>query len=135
MTVAEVLRRCSLTRSQREAWASWDDDAWAPFVDAWFARGFRLPPTGDPGDDPDTSLRSRLWPIADARPDDLGRWVRDAKCGSAYQIVGYVFAQWRGLLNDTPDDDWATFDATKRLTRDDERHAAVRVLDILRGDQ
>lgn len=96
-----------LTRDQRAAWSSFveEPDAWGPFVAAWLERGFRLPPHGDPHDDPRTSLRSRLWEIADARPKSLGRWVREARGTTTREVIGHVFTAWRELREEIGVDD------------------------------
>lgn len=135
--VMRALATHPLTVAQRTEWKAgrWEEqpEAWGPFVEAWLDRGLRLPPEGDPRDDPDTSLRSRLWPIAEARPNDLGRWVREAKGRTVHQIIGHVFRQWRGILNDLPDDDWAAFDEAKRASRYDPgaRPSLSRIRDVL----
>jgi hypothetical protein len=87
---------------QQEAWSSFEDEAWQPFVEAWRER-FPDPPPGSAADDPDTTLRSRLWIIADARPNDLGRWVREAKGRRVTEVLAHVFAEWSRLREDVDD--------------------------------
>lgn len=134
---ARAIRSRPLTASQRRAWVDWSEPAWGPFVEAWLDRGFRLPPEGDPRDDPRTSLRSRLWEIADARPNDLGRWVREAKGRSVHDVVGHVFAKWQGLREELGPDDWDQFDAAKMASRYAGEVAArktwTRLDDIVKG--
>lgn len=84
-------------RREDDGWSSFTNPAWQPFKQAWTARGLRLPPSGD-ADDP-KSQRGRLWPIAEAGPDRLARWVREAEGRTAYEVVGHVFRQWSALAN------------------------------------
>lgn len=92
-TAGESSEEPRLTRAQLDAWASFADPAWEPFKAAWLGKGLRLPPFGEPDDDPDTSQRARLWRIADDAPQTLGRWVAEAPCHKAHEIIAYVFAQ------------------------------------------
>jgi hypothetical protein len=97
--VGIALDRAGLAPAERNPWRSFADrpEIWAPFVSAWLDRGFRLPPRGAAEDDPNTSLRSRLYEIADARPRDLGRWVGEATGTTPHQVVSHVFREWREL--------------------------------------
>lgn len=112
------MRLVLLTKAQFDAWRTFADPAWQPFKAAWLERGFCHPPEGDPRDDPRTSLRSRLWEIAQARPDDLGRWVREARGSTQREVVGHVFAMWRELREEVPLE--SDLDDAKLATRYDE---------------
>lgn len=133
--VTATLDAYPLTPDQRAAWASFENAKWAPFVEAWLERGLRWPPEGTAGDDARTSLRSRLWEIADAQPEQLADWIREARGRTAYEVIGYVFACWRGERAETPVDDWAEFDAEKRARRDAGQRVAratwARIGDLL----
>ncbi len=74
-------------------WSTYTADEWRPFEAAWRSRGLLYPPFGTAHDDPDGSLRARLWRIAEDRPNDLGRWVRESPFSHPVQIVDYVFEQ------------------------------------------
>ncbi len=79
-------------------WRSWDDfdrPEWQPFKEAWLGRGFLLAPTGEK--DGDESLRTMLWEVAAARPNDLGRWVREAPPGDRRSVVAYVLDRWHDI--------------------------------------
>jgi hypothetical protein len=89
---------------QREAWASFSEAAWAPFVEAWRER-FPDPPVGSVEDDPDTTLRSRLWAIADVRPRSLGQWVREAPGRQATEVLAHVFREFARVRAEVSDDD------------------------------
>jgi len=79
---------------QPDQWESYQREQWAPFREAWQAR-FSLPPTGA-RDGTERSQRELLWPIADARPNDLGRWVREAPGDATpFEVVGHVLRRWR----------------------------------------
>jgi hypothetical protein len=109
-----------LTRAQLGAWAGLTAPAWAPFKEAWLARGLRLPPTGE--------QRDLLWEIADARPTDLGRWVREAPLPTTEAIIDHVLDRWHAFRESIEEDanqrelEW---NAVKRA----DHAAAERVLD------
>lgn len=117
-----------LTREQLDGWRTFDADEWQPFRSAWLARGFLWPPQGSALDDPETSLRSRLWEIADARPNDLGRWVREAKGHTPHAVIGEVFARWRGLQ----DEIGGELDADEQRWQDTKRNDWQTAGDVLR---
>lgn len=79
-----------LTKKQLNAWARFTAPAWSAFKEAWMERGLLYPPT--------TEQAEMLWPIADARPNDLARWVREAP-GDKYQVTDYVLARWMEFLD------------------------------------
>jgi hypothetical protein len=85
-----------LTREQYDAWASFDDPRWRFFKGAWLGRGFLWPPFGEPSDD-DTSQRGLLWQVADARPRELGEWVRLAPGRTTRQVIEFVLERWHGI--------------------------------------
>ena len=85
-----------LTADQLAAWATFTSPEWQPFREAWLGRGLLWPPAGNPDDDPESSLRARLWEVAEARPNDLGRWVREARGRMSSAILSEVFDRWRG---------------------------------------
>jgi hypothetical protein len=99
---ATVAREPRLTKEQLDAWADLKDTAWAPFKEAWLSRGLRLPPT--------PHQREFLWRVADARPNDLGTWVRVAPSPVADKIVEYVLTRWltfiEGLNEDAEQAEW-----------------------------
>lgn len=83
--------------------------------------------------DEQPSQRSMLWRIADARPIDLGRWVREAPGRTPREVITHVLRQWQGLrtevgvdVEDDPGD------------REVERRAAIaglsHIRDVIRGD-
>ena len=129
------MRRVLLTKAQFVAWSGFGHE-WDPFRDAWLGRGFFWPPEGDPRDDPDTSLRSRLWKIAEARPDELGQWVSEAPGRTPHDVIGYVFRQFNGFREEIGADDWEQFDAEKMATRYAEQGRArstwVRIGKVIR---
>ena len=95
-----------LTKEQLEAWRTFSDPCWGPFREAWLERGFPWPPSGEATDDPETSVRSRLFHIAVLRPNDLGAWVRSApRRADAHRVVGHVFRCWAGFAQDVPFDE------------------------------
>jgi hypothetical protein len=112
-----------LTLAQLEAWQTFGPE-WGPFKNAWFGRGFRLPPMGSPNDDGERpSQRSMLWRIARERPNDLGRWVRDAPGRTTREVIAHVLRQWqflRGSVGHDGDDD-----EDKRIHRLDGRSSAL----------
>lgn len=78
---------------------AWDEygPEWAAFRAASEARGFRKPPT--------EKQRAALWPIVEARPVDVGRWVTEAPEGAKYSaIVGHVFAEWASVRTSLADE-------------------------------
>jgi hypothetical protein len=99
-----------------EEWRDFSHPDWQPFKAAWTARGFIRPPSGEPTDDAGTSQRSRLWAIADARPRDLGRWVREAPGRTTHEVIDYVFTRFGEVREDIGlgDEDW---DEEKRASR------------------
>ncbi len=90
-----------LTKDQLDGWGTFSVPAWRPFKDAWLARGFRHPPFGSP-DDGDTSQRGLLWQIADARPIDLGLWVKTAPGHTAREVIEWVLKQWHESRDEAP---------------------------------
>lgn len=72
-------------------WSSFGSE-WEPFREAWTERGFRLPPN--------SKQRELLWKIADSRPEDLGRWVREAPESkrSPYEVAGFAVDRWKTLV-------------------------------------
>lgn len=117
-----------LTREQLDAWAGWTAPEWAPFKEAWLERGLRMPPTSE--------QRALLWEIADARPTDLGRWVRESKLPVADRIVEHVLTRWRRLreaiLEELNEEEMRDLEVQSQ-----DRSAAKRVLtrvgEVLRG--
>lgn len=96
-----------------DPWATFGPE-WSTFRAAWEARGLRLPPAGEPGDDPDAehpSQRTILWGIVDAAPEAAAQWVREAPGKRAIEVVGHVIAQWHA------------------------RRAAVEVLEAVRAEE
>jgi hypothetical protein len=133
--IRRALQTHAFNPAQRLAWVTWwnaDEVAWGPFVAAWLDRGYRLPPEGELTDAPNTSLRSRLWPIADARPNDLGRWIREAPGRDPYDVIGYVFDQWRGVLRGLPPDEPRPQIGRRCPTEPSRRRQMVPIRDILR---
>lgn len=93
----------TLTKGQLEGWESFGPE-WRPFKAAWLARGFRYPPSGDPGDE--TSQRSLLWQIVDARPTGIAEWIRSApKDATPRAVIQYAldrFHEIRAAVSDRP---------------------------------
>jgi hypothetical protein len=83
-------------RFQR-AWAEFPDEPWGPFKEAWVGRGLFLPPAGSPDDKPDSSQRAILFKIAESRPTDIARWVREAPGKTPRAIIDHVLRQWDAL--------------------------------------
>jgi hypothetical protein len=75
------------------------------------------PPFGSP-DDPDTSQRGLLWQIAEARPNDLGRWVKEAELPQPKAVIAYVLDRWHEAREDAgiEDEDWSAFKVAERQT-------------------
>lgn len=84
-----------LSAKQLQAWQPYRRQEWAPFREAWLARGFRLPPVGDP-DDP-RSQAHVIWEILDNRPADLVRWVTDAPGKTSHHVVAYLIDRWQAI--------------------------------------
>jgi hypothetical protein len=96
-----------LTKEQLTAWGSFSAREWQPFREAWMGRGLLWPPFGGPDDD-DTSQRGLLWQIANARPNDLGRWVRQAKGRTSREVITHVLEKWHEVRAEAnvDDDEW-----------------------------
>lgn len=88
-----------LTKDQLEAWRSFAAPQWRAFKSAWLGRGFLWPPAGEDGDD-DTTQRGLLWQIADARPSELGAWVRLAPGSHPREVIDYVLTRWHQIRED-----------------------------------
>lgn len=88
----------ALTLAERDEWASFGPQ-WDAFRSAWLKRGFRHPPSGNDGDDPDApnpSQRALLWSILESWPS-MPTWIAEApRSLSASQVVGYVKDRWHG---------------------------------------
>lgn len=70
-----------------DLWKGWDPK-WVPVRGALESRGLRYPPT--------IRQRETLWPILDARPDDLVTWIRAAPAeAKAADVFAYVLDRWR----------------------------------------
>lgn len=128
----------TLTRAQLDEWATFGAE-WGPFKDAWIERGFLLPPSGTAHDDDDQpSQRSMLWQIANDRPTDLGRWVREAPGRTTRDVIGYVLRQWQGQRGIASASE-ADQDELKRLARLEDGPVAARTLatigDVIRGER
>ena len=85
----DVARRPSSCWSRRnvptldEEWADLRHRAWNSFREAIAERGFLHPPT--------SRQQDALWPIVDARPADVARWIREGPPGlNMSQLVGVV---------------------------------------------
>jgi hypothetical protein len=96
-----------LTERQLRSWDSFSSPRWQPFKNAWLARGLLYAPFGSDSDD-DTSQRGLLWQIADARPNDLARWVREAPGRDAREVISHVLEKWHSVRTDAgvDDDEW-----------------------------
>lgn len=79
-----------------EAWSTFTRPEWQPFKTAWLKHGLMWPPKGSDGDD-DTSQRGLLWQVAEARPNDLGRWVAEAKGNDPQSVIAHVLARWHAV--------------------------------------
>lgn len=117
-----------LSKAQLAGWATFTEKAWLPFKRAWLARGLRRPPS--------PKQRDLLWSIADARPNDLGRWVREApKNGPSTAIITYVLTQWHALAVAALDSEEVLKEAKRQkniLERVDDRKALKSLGDILK---
>lgn len=122
-------REPRLTREQLEAWASYQRAAWGPFKAAWIGRGFLWPPTGSSEDEDGQSLRSLLWQVADARPNDLGRWVREAKGRTPRDVVAHVLERWHALRAEVGVDEDEAIAARERR----DPHALQPLRELLEG--
>jgi hypothetical protein len=81
----------------KDVWADFTSEEWVPTIAAWRERGFRLPPSGDAGDDATDSQRAILHSIALDVPAACARWISEAPGGaSPHDVVGYVLDQWHG---------------------------------------
>lgn len=70
-----------------DAWEGWDPK-WTAVREALEGRGFRLPPT--------IRQREMLWPIVDARPNDVAAWVTSAPAGTkASDVFAFVLRKWQ----------------------------------------
>lgn len=87
-----------LTDRQLAAWHPYRRSQWAGFKAAWFARGFKLPPQGDP-DDP-RSQAHIVWEILDNRGDELERWVAAAPGKTSHQVVAHLIERWQAIKAD-----------------------------------
>ncbi len=123
-----------LTAEQFADWKSLSSRNWGPFKAAWLARGFLNPPHGD-GDDP-KSQRSLVWEIADARPDDLARWVAEAPGRSVREVLEHVLEQWHAARKEgaeRADAQEAESAEHKTETRADAKVSMARIGDLLPG--
>jgi hypothetical protein len=69
-----------------DRWGSYKGVEWTPFKEEWLGRGFSLPPT--------QPQRDLLWPMVDARPNDVAAWVRQAPAGlPAADVIKFVIEQ------------------------------------------
>lgn len=87
-----------LDARELEAWSRYSRKAWEPFKLAWLARGFKLPPMGDPDDE--RSQAHVVWEILDNRPSDLVRWTNEAPGKTSHAVVGYLIERWQALKAD-----------------------------------
>ncbi len=92
----------TLSKTELDAWRSFGSE-WDAVKAAWLGRGFRLPPSGE-ADDP-KGQRGLLYPILDARPSDLPRWIRSASGKTPHQVIAWVLAQWDQVKADAGADD------------------------------
>lgn len=122
-------REPRLTKEQLTAWAGLTAAAWAPFKEAWMGRGLLLPPAG--------RQRELLWEIADARPTDLARWVRDAPApAEPRRIIDYVLARWHDLrrsLDEALNEEDARLLAERADNDAAAKRAMTRIGEVLRG--
>lgn len=81
----------TLSRTELDAWRAFGSE-WDGVKTAWLARGFRLPPSGEP-DDP-KGQRGLLYPILDARPTTLPVWIREATGRTPHAVVNHVLERW-----------------------------------------
>jgi hypothetical protein len=119
-----------LTERELNSWNGFTAREWRPFKEAWLGRGLHYAPFGSDGDD-DTSQRGLLWQIAEARPNDLGRWVREAPGRTAREVISYVLEQWHSVRADAgvDDDEW---EERKREERRVASGAMTRIGDLVR---
>ncbi len=114
---------------QLNAWAGLTAAAWAPFKEAWLGRGLLLPPAG--------AQRELLWEIADARPTDLARWVRDAPApAEPRRIIDYVLARWhdfRRSLEESLTEEERRLLAERVDVDAASKRAMTRIGEVLRG--
>lgn len=76
-----------------EAWSRFAGRQWQPFIGAWRARGFRLPPGEE--------QRETLLEAVDARPRDVGTWVAEPpKESTSFQVVAHVLARWHAVRDE-----------------------------------
>lgn len=84
-----------LDKRELEAWHPFRRSQWAGFRSAWLARGFKLPPAGDP-DDP-RSQAHVAWEILDARGDELAQWVAEAPGKTSHDVVRHLLERWQAI--------------------------------------
>lgn len=85
-----------------------------------------MPPTHD--------QRDLLWEIADARPTDLARWVRESPSPVAANIVEYVLGRWTALrdaIDEALDADELEWLAAKGDERQSAKRAMQRIGELL----
>jgi hypothetical protein len=92
-----------LDQRQLTAWHPYRRARWSAFKAAWFARGFKLPPQGDP-DDP-RSQAHVVWEILDNRGSDLERWVAEAPGKTSHQVVAHLIKRWQAIKAEVGVDD------------------------------
>lgn len=119
-----------LTQRELESWSSFSTPEWSEFKHAWLGRGLHYAPFGQPDDD-DTSQRGLLWQIADARPHDLARWVREAPGRTAREVIDHVLEQWHSVRADVGVDD-PEWQEEKEAERRAARGAMTSIGDLIR---
>jgi hypothetical protein len=103
-----------LDKRQLAAWQPYRRDQWAGFKAAWFARGFKLPPQGDP-DDP-RSQAHIVWEILDNRGDELASWVADAPGKTSHEVVHHLLERWQRIKADAGIEDEQVVDVERDPT-------------------
>jgi hypothetical protein len=111
--------------NQREltAWQPYRRAQWETFKAAWWARGFKLPPQGDP-DDP-RSQAHIVWEILDARGDELATWVTDAPGKTSHAVVAHLLERWQAIKADAGIEDEAPPDVERDPTSTPESAGAI----------
>ena len=119
----------TLSAAQHRSWLDFERTEWQPFREAWIGRGLLFAPGGSPDDDDDTQ-RGLLWSIASNRPNDLGRWVREAKGTTPREVVTHVLERWHDIRDAVTVDD-PEWEAVKAAEGQAAGRSMARIGDVL----
>jgi hypothetical protein len=82
----------TISKAAHRRWEEFPE-RWQRVKEAWIGRGLSFPPT--------EAQRAVLWPILDARPTDLVRWIEEADGSTGWEVVGSVLRRWASFQRGT----------------------------------